>query len=90
MDLRAAVALNRMGQRNRAKTLANWITDLAMDNHGLIAELLSDGVYQAGSEDDLWSPGQDGGGDYQGAIPMCGFGPGAYLLLLEEMSEKQE
>ena len=90
MDLRAAVALNRMGQHNRARTLANWITDLAMDNHGLIAELLSDGVYQAGSEDDLWSPGQDGGGDYQGAIPMCGFGPGAYLLLLEEMSEKQE
>jgi len=85
MDLRAAVALERMGQIGRAETLLAWVTDLATLNHGLIPELLSDGVYQPGSEDEAWQPGLDAGADYQGAIPMCGFGPGAYLLALEAL-----
>ena len=88
MDLRAASALHRMGQKGRAATLANWITGQAIENHGLIAELLSDGTYQAGSEDEWFSPGMDTGGDYQGAIPMCGFGPGAYLLMLDTVYGK--
>ncbi len=85
VDLRAASALVRMGQVNRARTLVNWITDQARHNAEVIPELLSDGIYQAGSEDDRWQAGMDIGGDFQGAIPMCGFGPGAWILAVHDL-----
>lgn len=85
VDLRTVSALAAMRQLGKARTLLDWITGQAAANSNLIAELLSDGVYAAGSEDDRWQPGQDVGGDYQGAIPMTGFGPGAYLLALTDV-----
>jgi GH15 family glucan-1,4-alpha-glucosidase len=80
VDLRTASALVKMNEMAKAKTILDWITDQARNNYNLIGELLSDGVYQPGSEDDRWDANNDNGGDYQGAIPMCGFGPGAYIL----------
>ena len=59
MDLRFVHSLVSMGQLGKARTLLNWITEQAMANHGWIAELLSDGIYQPGSEDERWQPGMD-------------------------------
>ena len=78
-DLRTVVALVRMGQRTRAASLFDWLTSVAAANHGLLPELLSDGVTEPGSEDDaIGAP--DPGGWAQGAVPMCGFGAGAWIL----------
>lgn len=85
MDLRAASALARMGQLGRARTLLDWITRQARANHDLIPELLSDGIYQPGSEDDLHGAGTDPGGDVQGATPMVGFGAGAWIEALHDV-----
>ncbi len=85
VDLRLASALTRMGQLGRARTLLDWVTGQAHANGLIIGELLSDGVYQPGSEDERWQPGTDAGGDYQGAIPMCGFGPGAWILAVSDL-----
>lgn len=86
-DLRVVSAMTRMGQHNGARTLLDWITAQARANFDLIGELLSDGVYQPGSEDDRWNKGTDAGADYQGAVPMCGFGPGAWILALHDVHE---
>jgi GH15 family glucan-1,4-alpha-glucosidase len=85
VDLRAASALARMGQRGRARTLFEWVRSQATHNYGLIGELYSDGVYQPGSEDERWMAGSDLGGSYQGAVPMCGFGPGAFILAAHDL-----
>ena len=85
MDLRTVSALVQMGQTNAARTLLDWVTGQARANFDLIGELLSDGTYQPGGEDERWEPGQDAGGDYQGATPMCGFGPGAYITALHDL-----
>ncbi len=85
IDLRTVAALARMGQLGKARTLLDWITAQATANFDLIGELLSDGVYDPGSEDDRWRANGDPGGDYQGAIPMGGFGPGAYILALRAL-----
>ena len=84
VDLRTASALVKMNKMAKAKTILEWVTDQARHNYNLIGELLSDGTYQSGSEDDRWQAGSDNGGDYQGAIPMCGFGPGAYILAISD------
>jgi GH15 family glucan-1,4-alpha-glucosidase len=84
-DLRMATALTRMGQLGKAKTLVGWATRVALANHDLIPELLSDGVYQVGSDDDAFEPGVDPGGDAQGAFPMVGFGAGVYVLALYDL-----
>ncbi len=92
IDLRMAVAYHRVGEAlgepiysQNAETLLAWITAHATANHGLIAELLSDGVYTA--DDDAFGSGtgQDLGGEAQGAVPMAGFGAGAYILAVEEI-----
>ena len=85
MDLRAAGALARMGQGGRARSLVAWIAAQAAENFLLIPELLSDGTYQPGSEDERFAPGLDAGGDYQGAVPMIGFGAGAFVLAVEDV-----
>ncbi len=81
IDLRVASALHRMGQHGRARTLLDWITAVGSANAGVIPELLSDGVWEPGTEDALGDPG----GLAQGAWPMVGFGAGAYVLALTEL-----
>lgn len=87
IDLRMATAMARMGKATgnatltqNARTLLNWITSQAKANHNLIGELLSDGVYTKEDDSDGFNIGSDGGSELQGSVPMCGFGPGAYLL----------
>jgi len=92
IDLRMAVAQARVAAATdddtlhaNAETLLAWVTAQARANHGLIAELLSDGTWTADDDADHVRPGQDLGREYQGAVPMCGFGPGAYILALEAL-----
>ena len=97
IDLRMATAMARMATAagntptqqsvlaGNARTLVNWITSLARANHDLIGELLSDGVYTADDDQDFFNIGKDGGSEMQGSVPMCGFGPGAYILALHTL-----
>lgn len=89
IDLRMASAMATMGAAlqspvltQNARTLLDWITQLARANHNLIGELLSDGVYTADDDADGFNHGKDGGSELQGSVPMCGFGPGAYIQAL--------
>jgi GH15 family glucan-1,4-alpha-glucosidase len=89
-DLRVAVADAYVGRATgdpvltaNGQALADWITAQAMANHGLIPELLSDGRYTAEDDADHVRPGMDLGAEYQGAVPMAGFGAGAYILALQ-------
>jgi len=90
IDLRMAEAYAKVGQAtgnlvliDNGRTLLDWITMQAQANHGLIGELLSDGVYTPEDDADHVRPGIDLGMEYQGSVPMCGFGPGAYILALD-------
>jgi len=90
IDLRMASAMATMGATlgdpvltANAETLVDWITAQARANADLIGELLSDGVYTAEDDHDHTHLGTDDGYQAQGSVPMCGFGPGAYILALE-------
>ena len=90
IDLRVASAMALMGDElgdatltANARTLVAWITAQARANADLIGELLSDGAYTTEDEADYTNPGGDDGYELQGSVPMCGFGPGAYVLALE-------
>jgi len=92
IDLRMAAAYAKVGAATNdpvltanAETLLGWVTAQATANHGLIAELLSDGRWTSEDDVDRVRPGIDLGMEYQGAAPMCGFGPGAYILALEAL-----
>jgi len=90
IDLRMAAAMARMGDAlgepdltANAETIVDWVTLLARSNADLIGELLSDGTYTPEDDADHTHVGWDDGYEYQGSVPMCGFGPGAYLLALD-------
>jgi GH15 family glucan-1,4-alpha-glucosidase len=92
IDLRMAAAMAVMGEAlgdptltANAEVVVDWITALARENADLIGELLSDGVYTAEDDADHTNLGWDNGYEYQGSVPMCGFGPGAYILALEQI-----
>ncbi len=94
IDLRMAMAMQKVAKATEDATLASsaeallaHVTAIGTVNHGLIPELLSDGVYTPDDDADRWSPGVDGGLEAQGAHPMVGFGAGAYVLALEAMRE---
>ena len=53
----------------------------------MLGRIVARDVIKPGSEDERWQPGTDGGGDFQGAIPMTGFGPGAYILATWALAE---
>jgi len=90
IDLRMASAMAVMGSAlgdatltANAETLVDWVTVQARANADLIAELYSDGTYTGEDDHDHTNIGADAGYEYQGSVPMCGFGPGAYILALE-------
>jgi GH15 family glucan-1,4-alpha-glucosidase len=94
IDLRMAEAFAKIGEATAnprwsadAATLTDWVTANARANHDLIPELLSDGRYTSEDDNDLTRPGVDLGMEYQGAAPMCGFGPGAYILAVEAVHD---
>lgn len=90
IDLRMAEAYRRIGDatgdatfRDDADVIFGWVTAQARANHDLIPELLSDGTWTAEDDADRVRPGVDLGAEFQGAVPMAGFGPGAYLITAE-------
>jgi GH15 family glucan-1,4-alpha-glucosidase len=90
IDLRMAGALAAVGRATgdatataNAEALLSWVTAVGSNNYGLIPELLSDGTYTSADDDDLFNPGVDNGGEAQGAMPMVGFGAGAYILAVQ-------
>ena len=90
IDLRMAAAYAMVGRATGSPTytangevLLDWVTANAVANAGLIPELLSDGTYTAEDDVDQFHLGADAGAEFQGAVPMAGFGPGAYILALE-------
>lgn len=94
IDLRMAMAMKTVAEATEnsaladsAEALLGHVTAVGTANHGLIPELLSDGVYTPDDDADRWTPGVDGGGEAQGAHPMVGFGAGAYVLALEAMRD---
>jgi GH15 family glucan-1,4-alpha-glucosidase len=64
-DLRVASALARMGRKEEARLLSDWVTAQSRANFDLVAELYD-----------------EASADYRGAVPMAGFGAGAYILAL--------
>lgn len=92
IDLRMAEAYARIGRATQnavlqqdADVLFAWVTAQARANHDLIPELLSDGVWTSEDDDDRVRPGADLGAEFQGAVPMAGFGPGAYVLAADAL-----
>ena len=69
IDLRAADALRRVGRATEADALISWVTEQASANFNLLPEL-----YDVKSTN----------GQYTGAIPMVGYGAGAYMMTLLE------
>ncbi len=94
IDLRMAMAMKTVAEATEdpilaasAEALLAHVTAVGTANHGLIPELLSDGVYSSDDDADRWTPGVDAGAEAQGAHPMVGFGAGAYVLALEAMRD---
>ncbi|HUH03229.1 MAG TPA: glycoside hydrolase family 15 protein [Kofleriaceae bacterium] len=70
IDLRASEAWRRAGNAGKANELLGWVTSQANVNFDLIPELYN-------------TRSQSGAiGAYAGAIPMVGYGAGAYMLTL--------
>lgn len=63
IDLRIAAAYWRMGNKERALELFDWVLLNAEKNYYLVAELLEENSLA-----------------YKGAVPMCGFGAGCYVI----------
>ncbi len=75
IDLRAADALRRVGRAAEADALIKWVTDQGTANFNLLPEL-----YDVKSTN----------GAYTGAIPMVGYGAGAYMMTLLERAGYSE
>jgi GH15 family glucan-1,4-alpha-glucosidase len=75
IDLRAGSALRRTGGAAKADQLINWATAQARLNYDLVPELFNQ------------FPADGPIGAYAGAIPMVGFGAGAYALHLLDRAQ---
>lgn len=92
IDLRMAMALHSLATatedaalQQSAEALLEHVTLLGTANYGLLPELVSDGTYTPEDDADHLGIGQDPGQQAQGAMPMVGFGAGAYILALQAM-----
>lgn len=65
LNLRVAMALNRFGERDKARLLIDRTTEYSKLNYNLVPEIY-------GYKND----------SYEGAVPMVGYGAGAYILAL--------
>ena len=68
LDLRGAVAWQKVGEPSKAQALLDWVTGWGSANFDALGELL------------------DKDGNFEGPFPMAGFGPGAYVLAIDELS----
>ena len=88
INLRIALAHLLFNQKNKASGLLDYITDQASLNNNIIPEMLSnkvqsDKVTEYFKSHDIWCNCiRDKDNLYIGAIPMVGYGSGAYILTL--------
>ncbi len=73
VDMRIARALRLAGQTDASQAIVDWTTAQALNNMGLVAELYDPSALSSSTS-----------GAYEGAVPMIGFGAGAYTLNLWE------
>lgn len=88
INLRIALAHILLGEESKAADLLNYITEQASLNNNIIPEMLSnkvqsDKVTEYYQSHDIWCNCiRDKDDLYIGAIPMVGYGSGAYILTL--------
>lgn len=88
INLRIALAYILFDQRNKASELLDYITEQSSVNNNIIPEMLSnkvqsDKVTEYYLSHDIWCNCiRDKDDLYIGAIPMVGYGSGAYVLTL--------
>jgi hypothetical protein len=88
INLRIALAHILFGEKSKADELLNYITEQASLNNNIIPEMLSNKVQSDKVTDyylshDIWCNCiRDKDDLYIGAIPMVGYGSGAYILAL--------
>lgn len=88
INLRIALAHLLFGQKSKAAELLNYLTEQASVNNNIIPEMLSnkvqsDKVTEYFKSHDIWCNCIRVKDDlYIGAIPMVGYGSGAYVLTL--------
>ena len=71
IDLRTSSSYSKFGEKEKAKSLIDWVTAQANYNFNLISELYD--INKA---------------TYDGAVPMVGFGAGAYIKTLNDYYHK--
>ncbi len=75
IDYALARTYLKLGQRDKAEALTNVITQRALADHGFIPEM-----YVSFPSKEY--PGALG--DPAGAVPMVGYGPGAFMIYVSE------
>lgn len=96
IDLRIALARMLFGQRERAAQILHYITDQAAANFNTIPEMYSNKLQMAKVPADfhLWNTWcnciREEDGQYIGAIPMVGYGSGAYIIALYHYYGRQD
>lgn len=93
IDLRMVSALNRYGAQKRARKMLDRITELAVQNGGQLPEMLTyrnlwKKPVSEYVENEVWCYCiRDQNAQYAGAVPMVGYGAGAYVLALSDVLE---
>ena len=93
INLRMACAFNRYGQPEIARQIISRMTGLAAQNNHQLPEMLTyinlwKKPVATYNDSEAWCYCvRDKNGQYAGAIPMAGYGAGAYIIALFEYYE---
>jgi GH15 family glucan-1,4-alpha-glucosidase len=88
INLRLSLAWQLFGQKDVAAKLLNYVTEQAALNYNIIPEMYSNKLQMSKVPEDYMSGNiwcnciRDKDGQYIGAIPMVGYGSGAYIIAL--------
>ena len=94
INLRIALAHLLFGEKEQAAELVNHVTEMAALNYNTIPEMYSnklqlEKVTDNFKSEDVWcNCVRDKGDQFIGAIPMVGYGSGAYILTMLAYHEK--
>lgn len=80
VDFALVRALQKMGRKEEAAKMFDWLVEKSVLDHGLVAEM-----YVSETKRDC--PGEVG--DPAGAIPMVGYGAGLYVMTLAERESQK-
>ncbi|MFN7830683.1 MAG: hypothetical protein ACK5Q2_01745, partial [Bacteroidota bacterium] len=93
INLRLACAFTRYGQPEIARQIISWRTGMAAQNNHQLPEMLTyinlwkKSVARYNDSEAWCYCVRDKNGQYAGAIPMAGYGAGAYIIALFEYYE---